>query len=70
MDVIEEGAKLGMPPTIATNATNVAKNAERMVAAPMALIQLLKWERGKGAGDEGVGCESVMAWKLGLVGEN
>lgn len=40
LDVIDESAKLGMPPTIATNATNVAKNAERMVAAPMALIQI------------------------------
>jgi radical SAM protein with 4Fe4S-binding SPASM domain len=40
LDLIDEGAKLGMPPTIATNGTNVAKNAERMVAAPMALIQI------------------------------
>jgi radical SAM protein with 4Fe4S-binding SPASM domain len=40
LDIIEEGAKLGMPPTIATNGTNVAKYSERMVAAPMALIQI------------------------------
>lgn len=40
LDIIDEGAKLGMPPTIATNGTNVGKFAERMVAAPMALIQI------------------------------
>jgi radical SAM protein with 4Fe4S-binding SPASM domain len=40
MELIEEGAKMGMPPTIATNGTNVAKYADRMVAAPMALIQV------------------------------
>ena len=40
LDIIDEGARLGMPPTIATNGTNVAKYAERMVSAPMALIQI------------------------------
>lgn len=40
MDLMDEGARLGMPPTIATNGTNVAKFADRMVAAPMALIQI------------------------------
>jgi radical SAM protein with 4Fe4S-binding SPASM domain len=40
LDLIDEGAKLGMPPTIATNGTNVGKSADRMVAAPMALIQI------------------------------
>jgi len=40
MELIEEGARLGMPPTIATNGTHVARDAERMVAAPMALVQI------------------------------
>lgn len=38
-DVIEEGARLGMPPTLVTNALNVPKMSERLVDAPLAFIQ-------------------------------
>jgi radical SAM protein with 4Fe4S-binding SPASM domain len=38
--VIEEAAKLGMPPSIATNSTGLAKHAERLVEAPMFLAQI------------------------------
>ena len=40
LDIVEHGARLGMPPTIATNGTRVADAAERMVAAPMLLVQI------------------------------
>lgn len=40
LDVIEEGARLGMPPTIATNGTRVAKEADRITDAPMAIVQI------------------------------
>ncbi len=40
VEIIEEAARLGMPPTIATNGTGVAENAERLVSAPMFLIQI------------------------------
>ncbi|MBW2619365.1 MAG: radical SAM protein, partial [Deltaproteobacteria bacterium] len=40
MEVIEEAARLGMPPSIATNATGLARRAERIVAAPMFLVQI------------------------------
>ncbi len=39
VDVIEEGARLGMAPTLVTNGLNIAKMAERMVAAPLAFVQ-------------------------------
>jgi radical SAM protein with 4Fe4S-binding SPASM domain len=38
--VIEEAAQLGMPPSIATNGTGVAEKAERLVSAPMFVIQI------------------------------
>ena len=40
MDVIHEGAKLGMPSSIATNGTRVAKFAEEFCEAPMFLLQI------------------------------
>ena len=40
LDVIEHGARLGMPPTIATNGTGVVAAAARMVAAPVLLVQV------------------------------
>jgi radical SAM protein with 4Fe4S-binding SPASM domain len=40
VEVIEEAARLGMPPSIATNGTGLAKHAERLVDAPMFLIQI------------------------------
>jgi|LNFM01.1.fsa_nt_gb radical SAM protein with 4Fe4S-binding SPASM domain len=39
-DVIEEGARLGMAPTLVTNGLNIPKMASRMVGAPLAFIQL------------------------------
>lgn len=39
-DVIEEGARLGMAPTLVTNGLNIAKMADRMVGAPLAFIQV------------------------------
>ena len=40
LEVIEGGAQLGMPVCIATNGTHLAEAAERMVGAPMFLIQV------------------------------
>lgn len=40
LEIIEHATKLGMPTSIATNATNVAKAAERLVEAPMFLCQI------------------------------
>ncbi len=40
VEVIEEAAKFGMAPSIATNATGLADKAERLVAAPIFLIQI------------------------------
>lgn len=39
-DVIEEGARLGMAPTMVTNGLNIPKWADRLVEAPLAFIQL------------------------------
>lgn len=40
VEIIEEAAKLGMPPSIATNSTGLARHAERLVDAPMFLAQI------------------------------
>jgi len=40
VDLIEEAARLGMAPSIATNGTGIAEKAERLVSAPMFLIQV------------------------------
>ncbi len=40
VEIIEEAAKLAMAPSIATNGTGLTKNAERLVDAPMFLIQI------------------------------
>jgi radical SAM protein with 4Fe4S-binding SPASM domain len=40
VEIFEESARLGMAPSIATNGTGIAENAERLVAAPMFLIQV------------------------------
>ncbi|MEJ2718739.1 MAG: radical SAM protein, partial [Deltaproteobacteria bacterium] len=40
VSIIEEAARLGMPPSIATNGTGVAEKAERLVSAPMFVIQV------------------------------
>lgn len=40
VEIIEEAARLGMPPSIATNGTGIAHHAERLVSAPMFLIQV------------------------------
>ena len=40
VEIIEEAARLGMAPSIATNGTGLAQHAERLVAAPMFLIQI------------------------------
>jgi radical SAM protein with 4Fe4S-binding SPASM domain len=40
VEIIEEAAKLGMPPTIATNGTGLAQHAERLVDAPMLVVQI------------------------------
>ncbi len=40
VDIIEEAARLGMPPSIATNGTGLAEHAERLVSAPMFVIQI------------------------------
>jgi radical SAM protein with 4Fe4S-binding SPASM domain len=40
VEIIEEAAKLGMPPSIATNGTGLAEHAARLVAAPMFVIQI------------------------------
>jgi radical SAM protein with 4Fe4S-binding SPASM domain len=40
VDLIEEAARLGMPPSIATNGTHLEREAERLVRAPMFLVQV------------------------------
>ncbi len=40
VEIIEEAARLGMAPSIATNGTGLAKHTERLVGAPMFLIQI------------------------------
>jgi radical SAM protein with 4Fe4S-binding SPASM domain len=40
LDLIDETAHLGMPPSIATNGVRVAAAAERLVRAPMFLVQV------------------------------
>ncbi len=40
VEIIEESARLDMPPSIATNGTGIAHHSERLVAAPMFLIQV------------------------------
>lgn len=40
VSIIEEAARLGMPPSIATNGTGIAEKAERLVSAPMFVIQV------------------------------
>jgi len=40
VEILEEAARLSMPPSIATNGTGIAENAERLVQAPMFLIQI------------------------------
>lgn len=40
VDIIEEAARLGMAPSIATNGTGLLKHAERLVEAPMFVIQI------------------------------
>ncbi|MGO9119951.1 MAG: radical SAM protein [Desulfomonilaceae bacterium] len=40
VEIIEEAARLGMAPSIATNGTGLAQHAQRLVKAPMFLIQI------------------------------
>ncbi len=40
LDVIDDAAKLGLPPSIATNGTRLAAAAARLVAAPLFLLQV------------------------------
>jgi radical SAM protein with 4Fe4S-binding SPASM domain len=40
VEIIEEAARLDMAPSIATNGTAIADHAERLVSAPMFLIQI------------------------------
>ncbi len=40
VEIIEEAASLGMAPSIATNGTGLAEHAERLVDAPMFVIQI------------------------------
>ena len=40
VEIIEEAARLGMPPSIATNGTGLVEHAERLVSAPMFVIQI------------------------------
>jgi radical SAM protein with 4Fe4S-binding SPASM domain len=40
VDIIEEAARLGMAPSIATNGTGLVRYAERLVGAPMFVIQI------------------------------
>lgn len=40
LDIVEAAADLGLPTSIATNATRLAGSAERLVAAPMFLVQV------------------------------
>lgn len=40
LEIVEAGAGLGLPTSIATNATKLADHAERLVSAPMFLVQV------------------------------
>lgn len=40
VDIIEEAARLSMAPSIATNGTGLVEHAERLVSAPMFVIQI------------------------------
>jgi radical SAM protein with 4Fe4S-binding SPASM domain len=40
VEIIEEAARLGMPPSIATNGTGLYEHAERLVQAPMFVVQI------------------------------
>lgn len=40
VEIIEEAARLGMAPSIATNGTGIAEHAQRLVDAPMFVIQI------------------------------
>ncbi|MEW6349173.1 MAG: radical SAM protein [Thermodesulfobacteriota bacterium] len=40
VEIIEEAARLGMPPSIATNGTGLAQHAQRIVEAPMFVAQI------------------------------
>lgn len=40
VDIIEEAARLGMPPSIATNGTALVQHAQRLVEAPMFVVQI------------------------------
>ena len=40
VEIIEEAARLGMAPSIATNGTGLTRNAERLVEAPMFVVQI------------------------------
>jgi len=40
VELIEEAARLGMAPSIATNGTGLVQHAERLVSAPMFVIQI------------------------------
>lgn len=40
VEVIEEAARLGMAPSIATNGTGLVQHAERLVSAPMFVVQI------------------------------
>jgi radical SAM protein with 4Fe4S-binding SPASM domain len=40
VEIIEEAARLGMAPSIATNGTGLASHAERLVEAPMFVVQI------------------------------
>ncbi len=40
VEILEEAARLGMPPSIATNGTGLTEHAARLVAAPMFVIQI------------------------------
>lgn len=40
VEIIEEAARLGMAPSIATNGTGLVRHAERLVDAPMFVIQI------------------------------
>jgi len=40
LEILEEAARLGMPPSIATNGTGIEKHALRLVDAPLFLLQV------------------------------
>lgn len=40
VEIIEEAARLGMAPSIATNGTGLTRHAERLVEAPMFVVQI------------------------------